>query len=653
MTGKLLEPLVQALDIPILAVRGLGAELGNLALDGVESDLVDVGVKVLAVQDLVALFVDDLALLVHDVVVVKDVLTHREVDFLDLALGALNGLAHDLVLDGHVIGHVVLGHHGRDLVHAVAAKQAHEVVLKRQVELGLARVALTARTAAELVVNTTALVTLGTNDAQAAGGKHVVVLDRAHLLGAGHGLDALLARGLLKVNAVLAQQVQRDKLGVAAQQDVGTTTGHVGCDGNGALAAGLRDDLCLALVELGVKHVVLDAALIQNARELLGVLDRDGAHQARLALGVALANVIGHGLELGVHGAIDQVVVVLADNRLVGRNDLHGNVIDLAELGVLGHSGTGHARELVVHQEVVLQGDGRQGLVLFFDNHAFLGLNCLVQALGVTPALHDTTGELVDDLDLAVGDHVLLVAVEHVLGLQGLLQVVDQLARLVGIDVLDAKAPLDLLKAFLGRGDGVLGLVHLKVDLGDKTANGAGKVLVGAGRLGAGARDDKRGPGLIDQDGVGLVDDGKVVPTLNALVRTGHHVVAQVVEAKLRVGAIGDVGRIGGLLHADLHAVLQKTNLHAQEAVDLAHPLGVALGQVVVDRDNVHALARNGVEITCQGRDKRLALAGLHLGDGAAVKRDGANDLHVKVAQPGRALRSLTHRRKGVGEKIV
>ena len=76
-------------------------------------------------------------------------------------------------------------------------------------------------------------------------------------------------------------------LRVAAQQDVGAAAGHVGGDGDRALAAGLRDDLGLALVVLGVEHLVLDAHALQHAGELLGLLDRDGAHQHRLALLVA------------------------------------------------------------------------------------------------------------------------------------------------------------------------------------------------------------------------------------------------------------------------------------------------------------------------------------------------------------------------------
>ena len=48
-------------------------------------------------------------------------------------------------------------------------KQAHQVVLQREVELGFARVALPAGTAAQLVVDAAGLVALGADDAEAAG----------------------------------------------------------------------------------------------------------------------------------------------------------------------------------------------------------------------------------------------------------------------------------------------------------------------------------------------------------------------------------------------------------------------------------------------------------------------------------------------------
>ena len=72
------------------------------------------------------------------------------------------------------------------------------------------------------------------------------------------------------------------------------------------------------------------------------------------------------------------------------------------------------------------------------------------------------------------------------------------------------------------------------------------------------------------------------------------HVVPQVVEAHLVVGAVGDVGGVGGLALLAGEAVDDQSHLQAQEAVDLAHPLAVALGQIVVDGDDVDARCRSG-----------------------------------------------------------
>ena len=468
----------------------------------------------------------------------------------------------------------------------------------------------------------------------------------------------------------MLQALAHQLVGVAAQQDVCTTAGHVGSDGHGAIATSLGHDMGLALVVLGVEDLVRDTALSEGGGQFLGALDGDGAHQDRLALGVTTLNVVGNGVVLGLDGAVDQVLVVNTLHGLVGGNDLDGQLIDLAELGVLGERRTGHAGELVIQTEVVLQGDGGKGLVLLAHEHALFGLDGLMQALGVAAALHDTTGELIDDLNLAVGDHVLLVAVEHVLGLQRLLQVVDQLAGEIGIDVIDTQAALNLLKAALGGGNGVLGLIHDIVARGLhvlgggehvvrdvlaalKAAHGAREVLVGAGGLGAGARDDERGTRLVDQDGVDLVDDGVVVAALHTLLGTGNHVIAQVIETELGVGAIGDIGLVGRALKLERHVVLQQTDGHAQVLVDAAHPLGVALGQVVVDGDDVHALTGDSVEIAGQRGDEGLAFAGLHLGDVALVQRHGADELYIKVTHAHGALGSFAHGGKGLGEHVV
>ena len=121
---------------------------------------------------------------------------------------------------------------------------------------------------------------------------------------------------------------------------------------------------------------------------------------------------------------------------------------------------------LLVEPEVVLQRDGRQGLVLLLDLDALLGLDGLVHALVVAAAVQDAAGELVDDQDLAVVvDDVVLVLAVELLGLDGVVQVADQRGVDRLVEVVDAEAVLDPGDAALGDRDGALGLVDLVVAL--------------------------------------------------------------------------------------------------------------------------------------------------------------------------------------------
>ena len=144
-----------------------------------------------------------------------------------------------------------------------------------------------------------------------------------------------------------------------------------------------------------------------------------------------------------------------------------------------------------------------------------------------------------------------------------------------------------------------------------------------------------------------------MVATLDSLVCAGNHVVAEIVKAELGVRAVGDVSLIGGLLEVELHAVLNKADPHAEEAVDAAHPFRVALRKVIVDGNDVHALARDSVEIAGERRDKGLAFAGLHLGNGSLVQGNAADDLNIEVTQARDTARGLPHRGKSLREQII
>ncbi len=176
-------------------------------------------------------------------------------------------------------------------------------------------------------------------------------------------------------------------------------------------------------------------------------------------------------------------------------------------------------------------------------------------------------------------------------------------------------------------------------------------VLVGG--LVGGAGDDERRARFVDEDGVDLVDDAVAVTALHHVLEVELHVVAQVVEAELVVGAVGDVGAVGLAALLVGEVVHDDADGEAEEAVDLAHPLGVALGEIVVDGDDVDAVAGERVEIAGKRGDERLAFAGLHLGDFAGVKDHAADHLDVEVTHADGSDAGLADDGEGLWEEIV
>ena len=669
--------------------EGLGAHvllLAHVAADGVLHRIVkhilDGLLQVLPVQHLPALLVDDLTLGVHYVIILKHILTGLEVPGLHLLLGILNGVGEHLLLDGGILVHAQLLHHAHD---PLRAEQTHDVVLQGQVEAALTGIALTASTTAQLVINPAGLVALGAQDEQAAHFTYLLrlFLNLAFILGLGvgehlAGVQDLLVVGLgvagglgdqLIGHASLTQVSLGQILGVTAQHDIGTTAGHVGGHGDRAQLTGLSHDLSFLLVVLCVQDVMLDALALEHVGQLLRLLNGHGAHQDRLALLVALLDLAHHRPQLARLGLVHHVVVVNALHGLVG-GDLHDvQLVDGAELFLLGHSGTGHAGELVIEAEVVLEGDGSQGLGLVGHLHVLLGLDGLVQALVIPAAEHQAAGELVHDDDLSVLDHVVDVPLHHAVSLDGLVNVVRQ-GGILGVgQILNVEGLLGLLDAPGGEGSGAGLLVHdivridvdvlflLVVHLGNTLAGELGDELIHhsieLGGLLALAGDDQGGTGLIDEDGVHLVHDGKGVAPLDQLLGVDGHVIPQVVKAELVVGSVGDVGVVSRLLGRTHHPVDHQAHGQTHEAVDLAHPLGVTLGQVVVDGDDVHALAGQRVQVGGQGGHQGLAFAGLHLGDAALMQDDAADELHPVGAHAQHTPGGLPAGGKGLGQDVV
>src|SRR5918998_5102725 len=105
---------------------------------------------------------------------------------------------------------------------------------------------------------------------------------------------------------------------------------------------------------------------------MLGDLDGDRTYEDRLALLVTLSDVVRDGAVLGLPGLVYQVVLVLPDHLPMGRYRDDGHFVDVHELVGLGSRRTGHARELVVLAEVVLDGDRSDRLILLLDRQTLL-----------------------------------------------------------------------------------------------------------------------------------------------------------------------------------------------------------------------------------------------------------------------------------------
>src|SRR5688500_13082037 len=121
--------------------------------------------------------------------------------------------------------------------------------------------------------------------------------------------------------------------------------------------------------------------------------------------------------------------------------------------------------------------------------------------------------------------------------------------------------------------------------------------------------------------------------TLHAGGEVKLHVVAQVVETEFVVRAVGDVGGVSCLPFEVIHVVLNTADFESEKTMDLAHPLGVAGGEVVVHSYDVNAAASGQrIQIRRQSSDESFALAGAHLGNLSLVENDAADQLHVEMA---------------------
>ena len=113
--------------------------------------IVDRIAHALTVEHAASLSVNDLSLFIHDLIILKQVLTDTKVVDLQLFLCCLNGIGKHFVLDLLAVFYAQRVEHSHE---AFGAEQPEQVILQGYIESGLSRISLTSGTASQLVINT-------------------------------------------------------------------------------------------------------------------------------------------------------------------------------------------------------------------------------------------------------------------------------------------------------------------------------------------------------------------------------------------------------------------------------------------------------------------------------------------------------------------
>ena len=113
-----------------------------------------------------------------------------------------------------------------------------------------------------------------------------------------------------------------------------------------------------------------------------------------------------------------------------------------------------------------------------------LRLDGLMETVGVTAARHDTSCELIDDQDLIILDHIVLIAEHEVVGTERKDDVVLNLKVLRICEVVDMEECLDLLDTLFCQVYDLLFLIYDEITcLGDLLAHDSVELIELAGFL--------------------------------------------------------------------------------------------------------------------------------------------------------------------------
>ena len=274
--------------------------LRDKRISSVINHIGDIHTNTLTHKRMVAFCVDHITLLVHHVIILDEAFTNTEVVLLHFLLCTLNR-RRDHVMFNHLA--LLEAHLIHQACQAVRTEHTHQVILHTHIEYTATWVTLTTCTTTQLTVHTTALVTLGTNDSQTTCILHLF-----------------------------------------SKLDIGTTTCHVGSNGNNTWTTCLSHHVRLVLVQLSVEDIVLDLAEGEQLTQQLTDFHRSCTYKHRATSFNQFFHLFDNRIVFLAFGTINTIVHILASDRAVGWDNYHIQFIDIVELTCFRFSSTSHTR---------------------------------------------------------------------------------------------------------------------------------------------------------------------------------------------------------------------------------------------------------------------------------------------------------------------
>ena len=392
---------------------------------------------------------------------------------------------------------------------------------------------------------------------------------------------------------------------------------------------------------------------IKHMGKLFGLFNGGGTNQYGLTGGMAAFHFLHYSTVLASFRFENHIRQIFTLNRFIGRNLDNRETINLNKFLLFCFCSTSHAGQLVIHSEIILEGNGSQSLAFSLNFQPFLGFDGLMKSVGIAAAIHETTGKFINNDHFTVFNYIVLIPLHHGLSTEGLNEKMVQLQIFRIIQIFHMKHFFHLCNPGFCRSHGFLFFIDGVVFIFFQMRHQLGHDIVIICRFLTGAGNNQRCTSFIDKNRVYFIDQAVMKGALHHLVQGGNHVIAKVVKAEFIIRSVGNIGIISNLSLLEIQVMDNEAYGKAEEFIDLSHPFAVALCQVIIDRNDVNAFPFQGIQVNRSGSYQGFTFTGTHFSNITAVENNTANQLHIEMAHAQYATGRFADNCKGFRKDIV